>query len=90
MMFALGQVGITRVCQAHMDRLKASPLTYLNKHANGDWGDLGADDKRANDLAVKHGDSRIFSKYTLPDKEKIYIITEADRSSTTIMLTEEY
>ena len=63
--------------------------TYLMRHAKGDWGDLDDDDKGMNDLALQH-DERILSAYTLLDGTRIWIITEADRSSTTILLPEEY
>jgi hypothetical protein len=59
------------------------------RHARGDWGDVDAHDKRANDAAVKQG-TRIVSAYVLDDGTRVWIITEADRSSTTILLPEEY
>ena len=58
------------------------------RHTMGDWGDLCDDDKRLNDLAIESGD-RIFSAYNT-SFGKIYVITEADRSYTTIMRAEEY
>jgi hypothetical protein len=68
----------------------ADPLDYLMRHHTGDWGDLCADDKAQNDAAVKDG-GRIFSAYILTGtKVKIWIITEADRSCTTILLPDEY
>jgi len=63
---------------------------YLARHANGgDWGELTPSDWQANEHAVKHG-LRVLSAYTLRTGEKIWIITEADRSTTTILLPEEY
>ena len=62
--------------------------TSLLRHINGDWGDLTDSDKRANDAALKEED-RILSAYDENDW-KIYIITEWDRSYTTIMSPEEY
>jgi hypothetical protein len=61
---------------------------YLRRHHCGDWGDLGADDKEANERSLKDG-SRLLSAYQTP-KGKIWIITEADRSSTTVLLPDEY
>lgn len=58
------------------------------RHARGDWGDLEAEDRAANDRAVRFG-GRIFSTYTVP-RGRVWIITEADRSATTILLPEEY
>ena len=65
------------------------PLPYLARHAAGDWGDLGDEDKALNDRAVAGG-GRIFSAYRLSDGTKVWLITEADRSATTFLLPEEY
>jgi hypothetical protein len=89
MNFKLGQVVITRPCQGHFERLQLQALPYLQRHATCDWGDLGASGKAANDHALKHN-QRILSRYTLPDSEAIYIITEWDRSVTTILLTSDH
>jgi hypothetical protein len=62
---------------------------FLFRHHCGDWGDLCDEDKQANEDALIHGD-RILSSYRLPDGRKIFIITEWDRSSTCVMLAEEY
>jgi hypothetical protein len=64
-------------------------LAALARHLNGDWGDVGPDDWRANDRAVIDG-SRIFSTYQTADGLKFWVITEADRSSTTVQLPEDY
>ncbi len=63
-------------------------VAILERHACGDWGDLCAEDKDANDAALQHG-SRLLSAYRL-DREKVWVITEADRSATTVLLPEEY
>lgn len=62
---------------------------YLHRHHCGDWGDLCQDDKQVNENALIHGE-RILSCYQLPEGRKIYIITEWDRSSTCVMLSEDY
>jgi hypothetical protein len=62
---------------------------YLSRHASGDWGELDAHDRRANEYALEHG-LRVLSAYTLSSGQKIWVITEADRSNTTILLPEEY
>jgi hypothetical protein len=64
------------------------PFDYLARHATGDWGDLCEDDRRENEVALKHG-WRIVSSYTVGEK-CIWVITEADRSVTTILLPEDY
>lgn len=63
-------------------------LTLLSKHAQGDWGDLCEEDRQANAAALKHG-NRLFSRYDI-GSVSFYVITEADRSCTTILLTSEY
>ena len=62
---------------------------YLRRHHCGDWGDLCEEDKQANETALRD-DMRILSHYQLPDGERLYIITEWDRSITTVLLPEEY
>ena len=62
---------------------------FLHRHVVGDWGDLDGDDRAENDLSVRQG-FRLLSAYHLRDGTKIWIITEADRSSTTILLPSEY
>ena len=64
------------------------PLSYLARHASGDWGDLDEDDRRANELSLRHG-WRVISSYPVGGKT-IWIITAADRSVTTILLPEDY
>ena len=65
-------------------------MKYMHRHHCGDWGDeLCAEDKAANEQALKDG-SRLLSCYRTPAGDRLYIITEWDRSVTTIMLPEEY
>jgi hypothetical protein len=64
------------------------PVRYLAHHASGDWGDLDNHDRRENELSLRHG-WRLVSSYPVGEKT-IWIITEADRSVTTILLPEEY
>jgi hypothetical protein len=66
-----------------------TPLEFLSRHMNGDWGEVGPEDWAENDLSVREG-FRILSAYTLKTGVKIWIITEADRSVTTILLPDEY
>ena len=67
----------------------AAVAQQFARHARGDWGDLDAHDRAANKGALQIG-ARIFSSYRMPDGEKLWIITEADRSSTTALLPGEY
>lgn len=64
-------------------------LVCLGRHARGDWGECGTEDWEANERALVEG-SRIFSVYKLASGVKLWIITEADRASTTALLPEEY
>ncbi len=61
----------------------------LARHATGDWGEMSPEDKTENELSLK-ADLRLFSAYEKPDLPKIWIITEADRSATTVLFPEEY
>ncbi len=86
--FEVGQVVGTRVLMDQLPPLEASLLVV--RHQTGDYGDLLCDeDKHANTNAIKNGD-RILSKYKTQNGDEIYIITESDRSLTTLMLCEEY
>jgi hypothetical protein len=66
-----------------------NPINYIVRHMNLDPGSLGAEDQLANLQAVREA-TRVFSAYELRDGTRIWIITEADRSATTILLPEEY
>ena len=85
--FWLGQFSVTEQASQVLDL--EDVLICLKRHHTGDWGDLCDEDKQANEGALIHGD-RILSHYKLGDGKRIYIITEADRSSTCVLLPEEY
>lgn len=90
-LFELGQIVATPGSLAAME--DAGPdvmIELLRRHATGDWGTLPPEDADMNDHAVKHGDSRIMSAYRLVTGERIWIITEWDRSVTTFLLPDEY
>jgi len=84
--FPLGQVVAT---PGALELTGFAVRTALARHKAGDWGDLDHEDKQANEDAIKHG-SRILSSYKDVDGTKFWIITEADRSSTTVLLPDEY
>lgn len=89
-LFSLGRVVVaTAGAWAEGKRAKVDFWTYLFRHQAGDWGEVCAEDAKENDFSVKAG-LRIVSAYTLPTGVKIWIITEADRSATTILLPNEY
>jgi len=70
-------------------RAGQSPVQFLERHVCGDWGDLCAEDVAENEYAVAHG-LRILSSYTTSAGDRIWLITEADRSATTFLLPDEY
>ncbi|WP_230949456.1 hypothetical protein [Burkholderia stagnalis] len=87
-LFTLGKIVATRAVLTHLEHEGILADTYLNRHACGDWGDLTPNDTETNRLAVIHG-ARIFSSYEIAGK-RVWIITEADRSSTTLLFPSEY
>jgi len=74
---------------AFAQALDEEPNKFLTRHANGEWGEVDDHDRKANEYALEHG-LRVMSVYTLSSGERIWIITEADRRSTTILLPSEY
>lgn len=91
--FELGRVVITRGLNnliENSENLRNELNGALSRYFYCDWGDTCEDDKVLNDAAVKNNNDRIVAKYVLSNDIKIFIITETDRSYTTIMLTEEY
>jgi hypothetical protein len=87
--FPLGQLVATPGAAEAFARNKQEPTEFLRRHWRGDWGELDAEDGAENEYARTH-DLRLLSAYTLKDGTRIWIITEADRSATTILLPEEY
>ncbi len=87
--FEPGAVVATPGALEELGQAGLSPLSLLQRHVSGDWGDVDTHDRRANNAALKHG-TRLLSSYTLPGGGKVWIITEADRSWTTFLLPEEY
>lgn len=86
---SLGRVVATPAALAALLLAKTSPTSLLVRHATGDWGDVDREDGAANDQAVIDG-ARVLSVYTLGTGETVWIITEADRSVTTILLPSDY
>jgi hypothetical protein len=87
--FPLGQVVATQGAIAALEATGQHPLTFLTQHARGDWGELEPEDVQENEYSRTHN-LRLLSAYTLTDGTRIWIITEADRSVTTLLLPEEY
>jgi hypothetical protein len=85
----LGQVVGTPGALAALHEAGELGQVYLQRHRCGDWGELDADDWRTNDRALREG-TRVLSAYPLLTGAKLWIITEWDRSVTTLLLPEEY
>jgi hypothetical protein len=87
--FSLGQVVATPGALAALEKAKQTPMELLQRHVVLDQGELDEEDQRTNEAAVRNGE-RVLSSYLLNDGTKIWIITEADRSSTCLLLPDEY
>jgi hypothetical protein len=89
-LFPSGRLVATPGALALLEQTNKSPLEFLSRHLRGDWGDdLCREDMTENELSLKYG-FRLLSSYRVTDTEKIWIITEADRSVTTLLLPAEY
>jgi hypothetical protein len=86
---ALGQVVATPGALASIQASGQSPSFFLARHTAGDWGEVDAEDWSLNDQAVLDG-TRLLSAYRTLKGNKLWVITEADRSVTTILLPDEY
>jgi len=87
--FQLGRMVATPGALEALANSGQDAIEFITRHGQGDWGDLTEDDKRENEFSVGK-ELRIFSAYHLKDETKIWIITEADRSATTVLLPSEY
>ncbi len=88
-LFPLGNVYLTIGAREALEESNQTATEFLAKHQSGDYGDICEEDKRENELSVKEG-FRILSSYKTLKGVKIWIITEADRSSSTALLPSEY
>jgi hypothetical protein len=87
--FSLGQIVAT---PGALDLLRESgenPAIFLNRHCRGDWGEVCREDGQLNDQAIVDG-SRVLSAYRTAKNERLWVITEADRSSTCLLRPDEY
>lgn len=87
-LFSLGQVVATPGALALLEETNTDGFVLMHRHQNGDWGCVPPEDAEANEYALVTG-CRILSSYLL-GTDKLWIITEADRSSTTLLLPSEY
>lgn len=87
--FPLGKLVATPGALRLLEQHKAEPFDFILRHVGGDFGALDADDVAANETALKRG-FRILSSYPFGSDKKLWIITEADRTVTTLLLSDEY
>ena len=88
-LFPPGQTVMTAGALDALARAEQHPGDFLGRHLRGDWGELCEEDRNANQTALKEG-LRLMSSYRTSTGQRIWIITEADRSVTTLLLPEEY
>jgi len=87
-LFALGAVVATPAVLEHLDKHGINAQEYLDLHVRGDWGDVPLEDAKENKLSVERG-FRILSVYEVAGA-RVFVITEADRSATTLLFPSEY
>ena len=87
--FALGETFITPGAEEALEIAGQTAIQFLRRHMSNDWGEISEEDARENELSLREG-YRLLSAYRTVKGQKIWIITEADRSTTTILLPSEY
>ena len=87
--FELGQIVATPGALAALKKAGQQPGEFLTRHINRDWGDLDEEDRKENEYSLERG-FRLLSAYKTNAGDRLWIITEADRSVTTLLLPEEY
>ncbi len=89
-MIALFDLGVVCATPGALDTVSHEEmLVFLRRHSSGDWGDIPPADRKENEYSLKHG-FRLLSSYPVGDGSTVWIISEADWSSTTILLPSEY
>ena len=88
-LFDLGQLVATPGALAALEKTGQNAMEFLSRHVSGDWGELPQEDKNENQLSLTKG-FRLLSSYRTSSGDKIWVITEADRSHTTLLLPDEY
>jgi hypothetical protein len=87
--FNLGQIVATPGALAALQNAAQDPADFLRRHVACDWGDLSDEDHNENNYSLENG-FRLLSSYRTNEGDKLWIITESDRSATTLLLPEEY
>lgn len=87
--FPLGRVLATPGALEALEKAGQQPQEFLDRHAKGDWGEVDSQDAEENEFSLQRG-FRLLSSYTTNAGDRLFIITEADRSATTLLRPEEY
>jgi len=87
--FSLGRIVATPGALEAVQKANQNLFEFIRRHQSGDWGELCGEDKRENEFSLKNG-FRLLSAYRTLHDVKVWIITEADRSVTTLLLPHEY
>jgi hypothetical protein len=88
-LFQLGKIFATPGALEALDRTAVNAMDLIRRHQSGDWGNVPPGDAEENLRSIEN-DCRILSSYAISDDQNLWIITEADRSVTTLLLPEEY
>ena len=88
-LFDLGQLVATPGALAALEKTGQTPMEFLSRHVTGDWGDIPEEDRKENQYSLEHG-FRLLSSYRTTADQVIWVITEANRSHTTLLLPDEY
>jgi len=88
-LFSPGAIVATPGALSLLAEAGTDPLALLSRHVRGDWGDVPAEDAAENEYSIKHG-LRVISSYAVSTGERVWVITEHDRSHTTLLLPSEY
>ena len=88
-LFDLGQLVATPGALAALEKSGQSPMDFLSRHVTGDWGDIPEEDRKENQFSLEKG-FRLMSSYTTSAGDRLWVITEASRSHSTLLLPDEY
>jgi len=88
-LFELGRMAATQGAFAAIERANQDVVDFFSRHVTGDWGEVSQEDRVENEVSLLNG-YRLFSAYRTRLGERVWVLTEADRSLTTILLPEEY
>jgi hypothetical protein len=88
-LFELGQLVATFGALAALEKTGQTPMEFLSRHVTGDWGDIPEEDKKENQFSLEKG-FRLMSSYRTTANAVVWVISEANRSHTTLLPPEEY